>query len=663
MRRGWWFVALAACADPDAEPTDSEVPDPSDPGTVIPTLPDPETDSNQENPGDTRPPAPTSWGGGYVDVSGEVFGPDLPVVDMGQREPFRSPQHMSGVWVDLDGDGVEEILMSLTITAPGQTTVAQVFRWTGGGLVRDTALEAALPVVRGAWTGGLDLDGDGRPNLVSGDRQLSMFVPDDDGGWVQTWSADADAGPYWVGAATPWDVDHDGWLDLILGRNDCARSFTLMIQTEPGVWEAHDEVWGATSEGGLTNNGVLVATLPTGDDALISVLGAACDFLNPNPGFFVPTGETTTGLPSYDAVDLLSLDATWRLDPAINRAPFTRVAPMGGGYQDLDGDALPELVLTLGYDALVLSKGRADGRFDDATFERGIDFERAPWGGPEVPWSVAFPDVDQDGRPDIFVTVGDDMTTFHWLDGLAVTNNIYWNAGDLTFRDVALAAGAALPGNWRALALDDPDRDGDADLVFGGTGSAARVLRNDVDAGNHGFAVQLAGTTSNPLGLGAHLLVRADGLPEQDLVIGDVANEFALSDPIAFVGIGAATTAEIEVVWPSGYRQVVSEVAAGALHRIVEPELLRVTPTARALPADGLSEAVVRVLPRLIDGAVDQGAAVTATLDGPGEIVSVARAAEGWDVRVRAPSEPGWTWVRVEIGGEALGVAPRLTWR
>lgn len=422
-----------------------------------------------------------------------------------------------------------------------------------------------------------------------------------------------------------------------------------------------DEGFGPGTVTGVGLQGVLPLTLPNGEELLVFALGGACGAVDPHPGFLVQRGATALGLPVWVPEDRLPMDAVWRYDPTVNMAPFTRVAPMGGGYQDLDGDGLPELAITLGYGSLALARGLADGSFEDVTFGHGLDFPCGGWGGPEVPWSLGFPDFDQDGRPDILVTMGDDATTFRWLDGFPVANRVYWNAGDLHFREVSADLGADLPGNWRGLGIGDPDRDGDADLFYGSTGSGPALLRNEIEVGHHGLSVGLRGTTSNPSGLGARLVVRADGLPDQHVVVGALVNEIGHSDPLSFLGLGVATEAEVEVHWPSGVVQRVPGLAADARHTLIEPELIEVEPASRRSRADGRSEVVVRVWPRATDGSV-RAATVGVVVDGAGTVVDLAPDGLGWRAVVRAPSVAGSGRVIVTIDGVVAGIAPRLWW-
>src|SRR5262249_34441524 len=117
-------------------------------------------------------------------------------------------------------------------------------------------------------------------------------------------------------------------------------------------------------------------------------------------------------------------------------------------------------------DALYRNLGRVDGRF---RFQRVPDrvpvkqadgtVREAPLGlgDREYSMSVTCPDVDNDGRPDLFVSnVGQDA--------------LYRNNGDGTFTDVTAQSGI-VDAYWSAAAAwADLDRDGDLDLYLGNYG-------------------------------------------------------------------------------------------------------------------------------------------------------------------------------------------------
>jgi tetratricopeptide (TPR) repeat protein len=94
-----------------------------------------------------------------------------------------------------------------------------------------------------------------------------------------------------------------------------------------------------------------------------------------------------------------------------------------------------------------LFRNRGDGSFEDATITSGIGAMSRGYGH-----GVAVGDIDNDGRPDLFVT--------RWR-----SYALYRNQGDGTFEDVTEKWGLGGDRNWpTSAALADLDGDGDLDL-------------------------------------------------------------------------------------------------------------------------------------------------------------------------------------------------------
>lgn len=293
---------------------------------------------------------------------------------------------------------------------------------------------------------------------------------------------------------------------------------------------------------------------------------------------------------------------------------------------------------------------------------------RADGGRAMKPWGTALIDLDRDGLADVVTVHGDDHES--------ATNpashigpqhaTVHWNGGDFRFTDITALSHLERRGQWRSLLVGDLDRDGDADLVVGGLGEAPRVYRNEIATGHAGLALRLRGTTSNALGLGAQVTVwPSNGGPSQSYPVGGSASPYVFSEPLVFVGLGGSrAAARVRLTWPSGTVQELRELRAGTVHLIEEPSLIEVAPASRHLPADGRSEAVLRITPRAPDGSVRTDARVEAeVLYGTGRVAApVAREGGAWVVRVVAPPAQGSGVVVVRVDGVASGVRPRIWW-
>ena len=80
----------------------------------------------------------------------------------------------------------------------------------------------------------------------------------------------------------------------------------------------------------------------------------------------------------------------------------------------------------------------------------------------------------------------------------------------------------------------------------------------------HWLTLKLEGTRSNRDGIGAMVLVTAGGVTQRDMIRSG-SSYLSQSDLRAHFGLGAQTTADIEIRWPSG---TVDKIAGVACDRI-----------------------------------------------------------------------------------------------
>jgi hypothetical protein len=184
-------------------------------------------------------------------------------------------------------------------------------------------------------------------------------------------------------------------------------------------------------------------------------------------------------------------------------------------------------------------------------------------------------DFDNDGDLDIHVTNGhviDNVKLYTPAFSYAQKDLLYENVGG-RFRDVTDAAGAAFQNArvGRGLAVADFDNDGDLDVVISSLGQRPVLLRNDTPHKNNWLLIRARSRSRNTYGLGA--TVRVDttaGVQVRE--INNVASYLSSSDVRLHVGLGAATSARrIEILWPRGARQVLTDVAANQVLVVDEP--------------------------------------------------------------------------------------------
>jgi len=98
-----------------------------------------------------------------------------------------------------------------------------------------------------------------------------------------------------------------------------------------------------------------------------------------------------------------------------------------------------------------------------------------------------------------------------------------------------------------------------------------KVFHNVTRNSNHWLMLQLTGTKSNRMGIGARIKITgSDGLVQYNEVTTSVGYASS-SDVRVHFGLGSAKTAkEIEILWPSGVRQVLKDAAGDQVLQVTE---------------------------------------------------------------------------------------------
>jgi enediyne biosynthesis protein E4 len=249
------------------------------------------------------------------------------------------------------------------------------------------------------------------------------------------------------------------------------------------------------------------------------------------------------------------------------------LAGMGVGFADVSNNGRPSLWVTaVENQTFPLFVNLGGGQFADESAARGLAVPTARMSG----WSNAVVDLDNDGWKDLVVARSNVLDNIELFAPRKYQepNAIFRNLGDGKFADVTIQAGAdfQIPAAHRGLAYGDLDNDGKIDLVVSVLNGPAEIFHNVTQNRNHSLTLQLIGTKSNRMAIGAQLkLTTTDGRVQYNHV--STSTGYACSsDPRVHFGLGASTAVkELEIRWPSGRVQLLRDIVADRLVKITEP--------------------------------------------------------------------------------------------
>ncbi len=247
-----------------------------------------------------------------------------------------------------------------------------------------------------------------------------------------------------------------------------------------------------------------------------------------------------------------------------------------------------------------LYHNRGDGKFEEVSDKLGVE---TYW-----PWGPSVGDVNADGWDDIFIASGmsypyryginslllnDHGTKFddaEFVTGIEPRKSLYtpWfkidcsdpaerNAQEKLDSKVCVGRNdktiIMAPRSSRSSVIFDLDNDGDLDIVTNDFNSEPQILVSDLAQRKHihWLKIALQGTASNREGLGATVRVSAGGQTYTKYNDGK-SGYLAQSDLPLYFGLGDSPKVDsVEVLWPSGKKQVVDAVGENRTIVVTEP--------------------------------------------------------------------------------------------
>lgn len=220
----------------------------------------------------------------------------------------------------------------------------------------------------------------------------------------------------------------------------------------------------------------------------------------------------------------------------------------------------------------VLFRNLGKGKFEEVTEKARLE---TFW-----PWGVATSDFDNDGHEDVFIAAGMGFPFYYW------PNSLMRNQGDGTFADVAELQGIEPPVDGiyleeeiqdryatrssRCAATADFDGDGRIEIVTNNFNHRPYYYKNTFPQQNH-LSFRLTGTKSNRDAIGTVVRLKA-GDRTMVRLLQTAGGYLSQSSKLIHFGLGELREIDqVEILWPSGRRQLIPKLDLNKVHAITEP--------------------------------------------------------------------------------------------
>jgi enediyne biosynthesis protein E4 len=412
-----------------------------------------------------------------------------------------------------------------------------------------------------------DYDNDGYPDIyVTNFGKNILYHNNGNGTFTDVTAKAGVAGGGWSASAGFFDYDNDGKLDLFVTRYldwDMKRSkpcgAVVRQYCPPGEFPpvssilyhnrgdgTFEDVSVKSGIAAKKGNGLGVAFADYDGDGFTDIF-VANDVVE--QFLFHNNGDGTFTERGLDAGVALTADGK-------------KLSGMGVVFQDYDNDGRPDIVVTeLPHQLQTVFHNEGHGVFTDQSLQTGLGVLSGSTSG----WGVGLEDFDNDGWKDLFIAQSHVMdnvekldSSLHYLEPplLALNQKGRFEQAD---------AGSTTPIAARGAAFGDLNNDGWMDVVTTRLGSCPQVFTNN-GGKLHWLTITLHGTRSNRDGFGARVQVNG-----QTRFATAAGSYLSSNDKRLHFGLGSAESANIEVFWPSGTHQTLSNVSGDRFIEIREP--------------------------------------------------------------------------------------------
>ncbi len=462
--------------------------------------------------------------------------------------------------LDYDGDGLLDLFLTNGALQPNLDKSDprywnRLYRNRGGGVFEDVSAKAGV-AGEGYSMGAAaaDYDNDGHPDLfVAGVGRNILYHNRGNGVFEDVTAKAGIHSEPWSVAAGWFDYDGDGRLDLFV-----VNYVAWDAKTEPSCHDprsgallhCHPDLYRGLANTLYHNNGDGTFTDVSESAGIRRHIGkgmgvAFADYDGDGRVDILVTNDT---LPNF----LFHNEGNGRFEErgltagiAVNDDGRT-LSSMGVDFRDMDNDGRPDIFLTaIAHETYPLYRNLGKGLFADFTYRSRVGAATISTTG----WSNGIYDLDNDGRKDLFAVNGDLNENADAVSGVPARQRsiALMQRPDGAF-DPVPAGPAALN---RGAAFGDFDNDGRIDVVISRLGETPLLLRNVTTGENHWLGLKLIGHSSNRDGIGAVVHIRTAAGEQWNQVTTSVGYASS-SDVRVHFGLGAATRATVEIRWPSG---------------------------------------------------------------------------------------------------------------
>ena len=518
-----------------------------------------------------------------------------------QFEHLSSPEQkyivesMSGgvALIDYDRDGWPDIYFtnaqSVEMALSGKKSRSALYHNNHDGTFTDVTDKAGVGYpcwAMGAVVG--DFNNDGWPDLlVTCLGGVVLYRNNGDGTFTDvTKQAGLGNDSEWATGAAFGDYDGDGWADLFV-----SHYVNVNLNDLPAFGSS------------LTCKfrGIAVQCGPRGLKGSSSTL-----YHNNGDGTFSDVSKKAGISDSPDSFGLTAVWSDFRGDGHLDlfqandagrnylykndgNGHFTNIAFSAGVAVNQDGNEQANMGVALGdykhtghpsiaithfsdeYAALFLNLGEMN--FSDVSYGSGI----APSTIHYVGWGDAFVDFDNDGWIDLFMVNGHVYPQVDTGEAGARYREpglLFLNQHNGKFKDISKLVGPALqvPRVSRGVAIGDLFNDGRIDIVIENLEGKPTILRPQGGSANHWISLELIGAKSNRLALNARIKVTAGDLVQTGEVLSG-GSYLSQNDLRLHFGLGGRERVDkVEVSWPTGKAETLTNLAADHFYAVKEGE-------------------------------------------------------------------------------------------